>query len=134
MGHSPSWRMSELKRALKVISSSALVLQTRKWTWLNCSGRTNTAPTCPNSQSAKPTGAASVGRLPSWEPCPVLSILQCFAGALWSLLGSWGSSDLSLYHLLSATHLTALCPSLSFFICKMETDIRVNSSQSCYQD
>lgn len=61
MEHGPSWRMSELKRALKVISSSALVLQTRKLTWINCSGRVKMQPVALSSQSANPTGSTSVG-------------------------------------------------------------------------
>lgn len=121
MDHGPAWRVSELKRAFGVISSSsALILETRKLTCLSGSGRAPVGSVSPRSPFTEPTGSTSVGHI----FCLESSVLSCRCAVVGEALcgplplGSWLSNHLSLS---PAACLTALCLSLSFFICRMET-------------
>lgn len=116
MEHAPSWRMSELQRALEVISSSALVWWTRKRTCLSGRGRAGAGDGSSGLsvcwthwfplQRAKPLSS---------ELCPVLSGQgPCGHPPLWTRAVQWWSVARPFA---LTTRLTTLC--LSFFICNM---------------
>lgn len=133
MDHGPAWRVSELKRAFGVISSSsALVLETRKLTCLSGSGRAPVGSVSPRSPFTEPTGSTSVGHI----FCLESSVLSCHCAVVGEAL--CGPPPPWVLALQPSVALSCRLPNRSvpqpqFLHLQNGDSLRVTSSQSSYK-